>query len=350
VRQGVSLQELTEKLRETALGVLRAGRSAEGLTLTRDIMRLNHTLAELNDNNFDEYGEWMYHVTVMGTPSATEPWGWQFDGHHAIINYFVLGDLVVMTPLFLESEPATAPSGTYQGTTIMRAEQSQALAFVNGLAEPQRAQAVLTSSKTNNTILTEAWRDNMVLDDAGVPVADLAEPQRQQLLALIGLYVGNQTDGHARVRMDEVRRHLDRIAPGALKALPDGGRRYGTQPGSAAACVTHVAICASSTIASRRLPRALAICGLPPASSTTYLLLRAAVGAVLVARGRTGFAVWPLCATAAFTRALNARASTVSPSWMSIARCVPPSKPALKSPAGSSSAAPLAKVSFTLSL
>ena len=61
-------------------------------------MRLNHTLGELNDNNFVEYGEWLYWITVMGTPSATEPWGWQLDGHHAIVNYFVLGDQVVMTP------------------------------------------------------------------------------------------------------------------------------------------------------------------------------------------------------------------------------------------------------------
>ncbi len=34
----------------------------------------------------------------MGQPSDTEPWGWQLDGHHVIINYFVLGDQVVMTP------------------------------------------------------------------------------------------------------------------------------------------------------------------------------------------------------------------------------------------------------------
>ena len=51
----------------------------------------------------------------MGTPSATEPWGWQFDGHHAIINYFVLGDQVVMTPFFAGSEPVIATAGKYQG-------------------------------------------------------------------------------------------------------------------------------------------------------------------------------------------------------------------------------------------
>ena len=78
-------------------------------------MRLNHTLGELNNNNFDEYGEWLYCITVMGTPSATEPWGWQLDGHHAIINYFVLGDQVVMTPLFVGSEPVDRDVGQVHG-------------------------------------------------------------------------------------------------------------------------------------------------------------------------------------------------------------------------------------------
>jgi len=35
----------------------------------------------------------------MGKPSATELLGgWQLDGPYTIINYFVLGDQVVMTP------------------------------------------------------------------------------------------------------------------------------------------------------------------------------------------------------------------------------------------------------------
>jgi hypothetical protein len=173
-------------------------------------MRLNHTLGELNDNNFAEYGEWLYHLTVMGTPSATEPWGWQFDGHHAVINYFVLGDQVVMTPYFAGSEPVIARAGKFTGTSIMEQEHSTALAMINGLDASQRAKAVLKVSKTGNEILTEAWRDNVVLDYAGLPASELTSAQRQQLLALVELYVGNMDDGHARVKMDEVGRHLDR--------------------------------------------------------------------------------------------------------------------------------------------
>ena len=37
---------------------------------------------------------------MMGIPTADGPWGWQLDGHHLVINFFVLGDQVVMTPAF----------------------------------------------------------------------------------------------------------------------------------------------------------------------------------------------------------------------------------------------------------
>jgi outer membrane receptor protein involved in Fe transport len=126
VRQGISLQEMTDSQRNAAFGLLAASLSARGLKLTRDIMRLNETLAELtNDHEF--LGEGRYFITVMGKPSESEPWGFQLDGHHAIINYFVLGDQVVMTPFFTGSEPVTATSGKYKGVSILQDEQNRGL-------------------------------------------------------------------------------------------------------------------------------------------------------------------------------------------------------------------------------
>ena len=208
VRQGVSFEEMSSAQRETALGLLRASLSAKGLQLTRDIMRLNHTLGELNGNNFDEYGEWLYHITVMGTPSAVEPWGWQLDGHHLIINYFVLGDQVVMTPLFAGSEPVTAKSGKYEGTSILQVEQAAGLALINALDEGRRSKAVLQVSKNGNNNLTEAFKDNVVLDYAGLSANEMTAAQRDQLERLIQLFVDNLREGHAKVRMAEVREHL----------------------------------------------------------------------------------------------------------------------------------------------
>lgn len=209
-RQGVSFEEMSEKQRGLAFALMKASLSAKGLQLSRDIMRLNHTLGELNSNNFVEYGEWLYHITVMGVPSKSKPWGWQIDGHHLIVNYFVLGDQVVMTPTFFGSEPVRADSGKYKGTVILQDEQNLGLQFVNSLNDAQRAKAILRASKTGNNNVGEAFKDNAVLDYAGVPATELTPAQREQLMNLAWEYIRNTGDGHAKIKMDEVRQHLDK--------------------------------------------------------------------------------------------------------------------------------------------
>ena len=209
VRQGVSFMEMTERQRDAAFGLLRASLSAKGLKLSHDIMRLNYTLGELNNDNFEEYGEGRYWITVMGAPSDKEPWGWQLDGHHLIINYFVIGDQVVMTPTFTGSEPVVARSGKYKGTVVLQDEQNKGLALINALDEAQRKKAILQVSKTGNNNVSEAFKDNVVLDYAGVRASEFSAKQKEQLLDLMWEYVRNTRDGHARVKMDEVRRHMD---------------------------------------------------------------------------------------------------------------------------------------------
>jgi hypothetical protein len=209
LRQGVAFLEMDETQREAAIELLKASLSAKGLQLTRDIMRLNYTLGELNDNNFEEYGEWLYWITLMGEPSSTEPWGWQLDGHHAIVNYFVLGDQVVMSPVFVGSEPAVAEGGKYAGTAILKEEQDQGLAMLRGLNDAQRHMAVIEVSKDGNNNVAEAFSDNIDLDYIGIPGALMSAEQRAKLMGLIGLYVGNLRDEHAVIRMDEVEKHLD---------------------------------------------------------------------------------------------------------------------------------------------
>jgi hypothetical protein len=209
VRQGVSFQEMDDSQRKAAFGMLEAALSARGMQLTRNIMKLNETLAELsNDHEF--LGEWRYYLTVMGKPSATEPWGFQFDGHHAIINYFVLGDQVVMTPLFVGSEPVVATTGKYKGISILQDEQNRGLDMLLALDNSQRATAILNPVKKDNYNLTEAFKDNVVLDYAGAAATGFSAANRKRLLDLAELYVGNMDDGHARVKMDEVKRYLDR--------------------------------------------------------------------------------------------------------------------------------------------
>ena len=208
VRHGISFQDMTDAQRDAAFGLMHASLSAKGFELTRNIMRLNETLAELAEDPVF-LGEWPYFITILGKPSATQPWGWQFQGHHAIINYFVLGDQVVMTPLFVGSEPVRATSGKYKGLVILQQEQNDGLGMLRALSDAQRSHAILSFSKTGNNNLTEAFKDNVVIDYAGLRTNDLTTSARSRLRDLVNLYVSNMDDGHARVKMDEVDRHLD---------------------------------------------------------------------------------------------------------------------------------------------
>jgi Protein of unknown function (DUF3500) len=208
VRQGISFQEMTPPQREAALGLMRVSLSARGFHLARNIMRLNETLAEMSEDHVF-LGQDLYFITMMGKPSASEPWGWRLDGHHAIINYFVLGDQVVMTPHFMGSEPVHATSGKYKGLVVLQQEQNDGLDMLHALPDAQRQKAILNFSKTGNNNLTEAFKDNVVLDYAGARAADLPEPGRRRLLDLVHLYVSNLDEGHARVKMDEVTRHME---------------------------------------------------------------------------------------------------------------------------------------------
>jgi len=207
-RQGVSFEEMSDEQREAAFNLMKAGLSDRGFQQSRDIMRLNHTLGEIS-NNLDELGEWFYYLTIMGEPSETEPWGWQLDGHHLIVNFFVLGDQVVMTPTFMGSEPIRAESGKYEGVEVMQEEEQRGLALAQSLTAEQRTKAVIGPEKVNNNAEAQAFRDNLTLDYAGISAKDLTDEQREMLLDVVESFVGHIREGHARVRMEEVQAHLD---------------------------------------------------------------------------------------------------------------------------------------------
>ena len=208
LRHGVSLESLSPAQREAALNLLRESLSVRGFDTARNVMKLNHVLGEIT-GNWAYFGEWVYFLCVFGEPSPNGPWGWQLDGHHLIINYFVLGDQVVMTPAFMGSEPVSATTGPDAGTKVLQDEQDKGLAFMRSLPPDQQKRATIETSKTANNALSQAFRDNLTLDYAGLRAADLSLVQRNQLLAVIEEYVGNMDDGHARVRMEDVRKHLD---------------------------------------------------------------------------------------------------------------------------------------------
>ena len=214
--------------RDLALALLRASLSADGFDTARDVMRLNELVRVMTGSD-EEYGEWLYWLSLLGLPSPDQPWGWQLDGHHLIVNCFVLGDQVVMTPLFMGSEPVAFPDGA----RVFGAEEQQGLALVRALTDAQRGRVILSPTLPGEAF-TAAFRDNFELRYEGLRFDQLSTAQQALLVDLLATYVGRIRPGHAEIRMEEVRRHLGethfawmgRVRRGQRLLLPRGQLRH----------------------------------------------------------------------------------------------------------------------------
>ena len=208
IRQGVSLHEMTEKQRKAAWKLMDVSLSPQGVQLSKDIMKTDHTLWELNDED-PVYGELLYFFTMMGEPSDTEPWGWQIDGHHLVINFFVLGDQVVFSPAFLGAEPVITTTGKYAGNTLFQDEQNLGVAFMQSLSMEEQAKATLSPEKKNSNNKAEAFKDNVSIEYEGLHMKDVSAAKKGMLLDLVDRYISNMNEGHAQVRLEEIAAHMD---------------------------------------------------------------------------------------------------------------------------------------------
>ncbi|MFO7668216.1 MAG: DUF3500 domain-containing protein [Bacteroidales bacterium] len=215
-REGIALFELDGQQLKLAFDILEAGLSVDGVTKSKNIMAMEAYLKEistqlghLDKEGLARLGDDKYWFTFMGTPSASEPWGWQLDGHHLVINYFVLGDQVVMTPTFMGSELTSIEDGPNAGIRTFEDEGKRGLSLYRSLDQDQKLLATLLEDKKTSYTQAEAFRDNALVTYSGVPVLEFNDLQKQLLMDLIGEYVGNMDEGHAGIKMEEVLSQLD---------------------------------------------------------------------------------------------------------------------------------------------
>lgn len=225
MRHGQMLEELNYSQREAALGLLRTTLSAGGFELARNVMRLNEYIGEIRGGKWEEYGEWLYWISIFGQPSATEPWGWQIDGHHLIVNCFVLGDQIVMTPNFMGSEPVSADEGKWAGIRIFGEEEAEGLELMRSLGQQQQRHATLDTVRIGESV-TAAFHDNLVLPYEGLCAKEMSTAQRQLLAAVMRVYVDRLRPDHAHVRMEEIEQHLDETYFGWVGATDEDAVFY----------------------------------------------------------------------------------------------------------------------------
>lgn len=216
--QGVRLDQCSLNVRDAAMGILRAALAPAGYARVRDVMRLNGYLGDLVGAP-RLLGEWCYRIHFWGTPSTTEPWGWQFAGHHLCMTCFMLADQMVHTPIFFGVEPNTAPDGQFAGTTVFHDEEAAGLKFAQSLSADQQSKAVIYNSILpqdlpegrhhflNGMNRGNAYCDNVVVPYEGITGADLTGAQWTALMDLSRSYLRTLPGGPLLAKMDDLDRH-----------------------------------------------------------------------------------------------------------------------------------------------
>jgi len=216
---GLRLDEVGQPLRDAVMAVLRASMSPHGYELSRDTMRLNGFLGDIVHGPA-VMGEWSYIFCLFGTPSPTEPWGWQLFGHHLCLNCLVVGTQMVLTPAFWGAEPCYADHGPFAGIRLFQDDERAGLTLMRSLSDAQQRRAIVAHSMmggdlpagrrhfADNLHLGGAFQDNRIVPYEGLRGDALSAAQRRDLMDLIENYLKPLPSGPMSARMAEVERHL----------------------------------------------------------------------------------------------------------------------------------------------
>jgi hypothetical protein len=216
---GLRLDEVAQPMRDAVMAVLRASMSTKGYELSRDVMRLNRFLGDLVGGP-EVLGEWSYIFCLFGEPSISEPWGWQFFGHHLVLNCFILGEQMVLTPAFWGAEPSFADHGAFNGIKLFQDEERSGLTLMRSFSAEQQRRAIVAHSMmggdlpegrrhfADNLHLGGAFQDNRVVPYEGLRGTDLTGGQRRDLIDLVRNYLAPLPSGPLAARLADVERHL----------------------------------------------------------------------------------------------------------------------------------------------
>ena len=81
--------------------------------------------------------------------------------------------------------------------------------FYLSLNRKQKEKATFFHKKDYDFNRSEAFRDNEIIATTGIAAKELSKKQKNALLDLIAEYVNNITEGQAKIKMEDVRHHLN---------------------------------------------------------------------------------------------------------------------------------------------
>lgn len=203
-RGGLGMGELSAAQRSAALALVSSALSARGFEKVQQIVEADEVLKTSEGNN-PIFGKDLYYVSILGTPSETDPWMLQYGGHHLALNITIAGQQGILTPSLTGAQPALY---TANGKTVrpLGRESDKAFALLNALDEAQRKQAILNYRFAD--LVLGPGQDGKTIQPEGLKASAMTEQQRAMLLDLISEWTGIVHESAAAARMAEIKSGL----------------------------------------------------------------------------------------------------------------------------------------------
>ncbi len=210
-RGGLRMGDLTIQQRDAVQALLNAALSKSGAEKVVQIVEGDEILKKADGGGPGGpggpamFGHDEYYISLLGQPSATEPWMIQFGGHHLGINITLVGEHATMAPSHTGVQPAIYE---FEGKTVrpLGREVDKAFALMSSLDEAQRKQAILGVQMRD--LVLGPGRDGQTIQPEGIKGSALTEKQRGMLLDLASEWTGIMNEEVAKGKLAEMKEHI----------------------------------------------------------------------------------------------------------------------------------------------
>lgn len=203
-RGGIRWGDLDDAQQQALLALLKATLSADGYQQVLDNVGGDEYLRQ--NGGRSDFGWHEFYVSILGKPSTTEPWMWQFGGHHLAINATIVDDHITLSPTLTGGQPMRYDVEDRQ-IRQMAEELDKAFELVGTLSSEQLNQAVLADSHTQ--MIFGPGEEGAQPKQEGISAKELSVSQRKLLLELIGSRIRMLNATHAKLRMQRIEKDLD---------------------------------------------------------------------------------------------------------------------------------------------
>ena len=200
-RGGVKLGALSELQRASLDRLLGELLSEDGVRNITWQLAAEDTLVPGDVFGVMKYGSEHFYAAFLGEPSTTEPWMFQFGGHHLAINVTVFGPNVSFSPMLTGGQPLRLHIDG-DNIFITRRETAAAQAFMDSLTDEQRGQAVRAERSID--LLLGPGKYGATVAPEGTRGSELTATQRTLLLDVIEARLGFMNDDDYAEKMKTV--------------------------------------------------------------------------------------------------------------------------------------------------